>query len=269
MSNKLFKLAAYEGLYNTRYKYYPRSDGTFSLAETMVTSEPIFNPDGLERSSNDCRASGLPTSEFEKINRSKSRAKSKLYDLIMCNEFSHFCTLTLSPDEIDRSDYNIIIKKLNTYLANRVRRNGLYYVGVPELHKKGGFHFHFLVNDVLPLEDSGTCLRPAGGRPVKVDTALRQGFDLSELRTVYNITDWKLGFTTAIQLIGDRVVIANYIGKYITKGDKVGGRWYYSGGDLIRPSFKYDNIDFDTFNDYDYDFDCPNGKFLVKRFKDV
>ena len=52
----------------------------------------------------------------------------------------------------------------------------------------------------------------------------------------------------------------------ITKGEKkVGGRWYYSGGDLLTPLYKYGRVDFDEVNDFDYDFECDGGKFKVKN----
>lgn len=265
MSN-LFNLTSQTGLYNCRTKLYPKADGSYLIAEEMAVSNPIFNPNGLElRDYQKFGGFSRTTSEEDKISRSKKRAKAKINDLIMCNDFSYFVTLTLSREKIDRENYGAVIKKLNSYLANRVRRNGLYYVGVPELHKKGGFHFHFLVNDVLPLVNSGTVIRPTGGKPVKVETAKRQRYNLEECKTVYNISDWDLGFTTAIRLYGERAAVAAYIGKYITKGEKVGGRWYYSGGELKRPKFLYCNIDYDTF-DCDYSFECPSGEFLVKRY---
>lgn len=267
MSKKLFHLTENEGKYNLRVKLYPRSDGEWYIAEEMCVSRNIFNPDGLEGQKSERLTGGEPTSEAEKIGRSKARAKSKLHDLIMCNDFEWFVTLTLSPEEVDdRTDYDGVIKKLNTYLANRVRRNGLKYVGVAELHKKGGLHFHFLMNDVVPVQASGTYIRPSGGKPVKEITVRRSGYSLAQCKTVYNLTDWTLGFTTAIQTYGDRVAVASYIGKYITKGEKVGGRWYYSGGELQRPRFTYGRIDFDSFA-ADYRFECPLGEVLMKFYK--
>lgn len=266
MSNKLFGLRDFEGKYNCRVKMYPDKKGHFRIVEEMVSSDYIFNPDGLElRGSRGVCSFRGQTSEAEKVSRSKARANSKIKDLIYCNDFQYFVTLTLSAEKVDRNNYNEVMKKLNIYLANRVRRNGLYYVGVPELHKKGGFHFHFLMNDCLPLIDSGTVIRPAGGKPVKVKTALYQRYNLDDCKKVYNIHDWKLGFTTAIKLYGDRGAVASYIGKYITKGEKVGGRWYYSGGDLKRPKYFYKNEDFDSFKP-DYSFECPNGKIMVKTY---
>lgn len=232
----------------------------------MVCSNHIFNPNGLElRGLRGEMQFSEPTPEAEKIARSKARANAKIRDLILCNQFDYFVTLTLSPDKVNRADYSAVIKRLNNYLGNRVKRNGLYYVGVPELHKKGGFHFHFLMNDCLALEDSGTVIRPSGGRPVRAETARKQGFKLGDCRTVYNLKDWKIGFTTAIALYGDRRAIAAYVGKYITKGEKVGGRWYYSGGDLRRPEYYYFNTDFDSFEP-DYMFETPNGEMLVRTY---
>lgn len=249
-----------------RAKFYPDEDGRFHLVEQMVCSNFIFNPDGLEADFIHSSCVKHTTSEEEKIERSRARAKSKLYDLIMCNHFDYFVTLTLSPESVaDRSDYSEVIRRLNVFLGNRVRRKGLVYVGVAERHKKGGVHFHFLTNDVLALESSGTFLAPGRKRPVKESTLIRLGVQLSDCRTVYNVTDWRIGFSTAIALDGNRQAVANYIGKYLTKGEKVGGRWYLSGGELHHPRFEYARIDYDTF-DPDFKFECPSGEFLVRYF---
>lgn len=270
--------------YNCRSKFIPQADGSLKLVEEMYCNRYIFNPDGAEEHNREFRLRreawrAQLEEEYEVIHhtikcdnsednraRSKRRAKKHLFDYILCNNFTNFCTLTLNPDEIDRHDYGAIMKKLNTYLDNRVRRQGLKYVGVPELHKRGGFHFHFLTNDVLPLVDSGTVIRPTGGKPVKVETAKRQGFNLEDCRKVFNISDWKLGFTTSIYTYGDPEAVANYIGKYITKSlDKVGGRWYYSGGKLLKPVYNYSRVSFGE-QVGDYGFKCDGGIFLIKKF---
>jgi hypothetical protein len=267
MAKKLGRLTALQGKYNFRAKYYPSEDGGLVLAEEMVCSNFIFNPDGVElRGGYESGQNSRTTSETEKVQRSRARAKAKIFDLIMANSFRWFVTLTLSPDEIDRYDYAAVVRKLNYFLGNRVRRCGMVYVGVPELHKNGGLHFHFLVNDTLTLTHSGTYIRPTGGKPVKLATLKRYGVNVENCRDVYNVVDWRLGFSTAIELDGNKKAVAGYVGKYITKAEKkVGGRWYYSGGDLRRPVFTYDRIDFDTFEP-DYTFECPLGEILVRRF---
>lgn len=279
----------FECKFNCRSKFYPQPDGSLKLAEEMCCNRYIFNPDNVEtrinyerlereeyyRAMEELQYNPKPRDIFKKspednIQRSKRRAKNKLFDLINCNKFDYFVTLTLDRKKIDRKNYTVIIKKLNSYLDNRVRRSGLYYVGVPELHKDGSFHFHFLMNDVLKLIHSGTYIRPNSSRPVKAETVKRSGFSLDECRDVYNIADWSLGFTTAIKTYGDIKAVANYVGKYITKGEKkVGGRWYYSGGKLLKPVFTYSRENFNEFIG-DYGFKCDGGAFLIRNnFDDV
>lgn len=271
LSRSLFGLSRNNALYNCRTKLYPTEDG-LKIVEQMACSVPIFNPDGCElrEKSKSGTLDDFPraqTSEEDKLDRSKRRARAKLNDLICCNDWKYFVTLTLDGEKISRDDYGAIIKKLNLFLGNRVRRKGLYYVGVCETHKKGGLHFHFLTNDAFDLVDSGTVIRPDVKRPVRLSTALRQGYELSTLRPVFNVTDWTLGFSTAIEVYGDTKALANYVGKYITKGtEKVGGRWYYSGGKLRKPEYIYSRIDYDTF-DPDYSFAVPNAEFLVRVYE--
>lgn len=276
-------LLDYECKYNCREKFYTDVNGEVHKLETMYSRRFIFNPDNVvvhngqrlrdkaEWDKNLDEMYGYSHNidllcRDDPVKRSKRRAKSKMNDLILCNNFDLFCTLTLNPEQIDTKDYAVVIKKLNTYLDNRVRRNNLKYVGVPELHKKGGLHFHFLCNsESVNIVDSGTVSCNGKKKPIKIATADRYGVPENERQTVYNISDWKLGFTTAVKTYGDIKAVANYVGKYITKSNnKVGGRWYYSGGKLNRPFYKYSRVSFDDVSDYDYDFNCGGGDFKVK-----
>lgn len=290
MSSKYLPTGIYqlesESKYNVRYKYIRNKDGSFSPYEEMYSNRYIFNPHKVEEHGRSRRlrreqwCSDLDemygytshyksesTSKEESLSRSKRRAKSNIKDLVVSNAFECFVTLTLNDENIDRKDYKAIIKKLNTWLDNRVRRCGLKYVGVPELHKDGAIHFHLLCNDVLNTIYSGCVIRPTGGKPVKESTATRQGFNLDECHKVYNIEDWKLGFSTMYHTYGDVMAVANYVVKYITKNNnKVGGRWYYSGGDLCKPIVLYDRVSFNDVIDYDYDFECDGGAFKVKQY---
>ena len=64
---------------------------------------------------------------------------------------------------------------------------------------------------------------------------------------VYNLPGWDFGFTTALELYGDRRAAVGYVVKYITKAErKIGGRWYYSGGNLRRPEVRALDLDFDA-----------------------
>lgn len=258
-------LTKQQALVNTRYKYIKGQ-----LVEAMVCSAPTFNAAGYDTLKSDRRVYSRrsDTPDPENVRRAQKRARQRLEDLIRCNDWSHFVTLTFDGALIDRADYSQLVKKVNVYLDNRVRRRGWSYVGVVEYHKnKKGLHFHFLVNGDLSLVDSGTVIRPTGGKPVKASTAYRQGFVDSELKTVYNLSDWAMGFSTAIAVYGDSRALARYVGKYLTKSDqsKIGGRWFYHGGELCEPEYRYDNLDFESFVGT-VEFDTDGGGFKIAYY---
>lgn len=161
------------------------------------------------------------------LERAKRRARVAVRDLGLCNDFRFFVTLTLDASRIDRYDPREILRHLNRWLDNNVRRKGLKYVLVPEHHKDGAIHFHGFFNDALEAVDSGHKDRHG--------------------HTVYNLPGWGWGFSTAIELYGERAAAVAYTCKYIAKAqEKIGGRWYYSGGDLRRPEVEWCDVDFDA-----------------------
>lgn len=181
---------------------------------------------------------------------------------------------------IDRGDYSTVIKRLSTYLDNRVRRQGLIYLGVPELHQNGGIHFHFLMNSsALRLTDSGTVSVEGRKKPIKVATANRLHIPDDKRHTVYNVEDWKLGFSTAIMTYGDRGAVSRYISKELNKTvqksidndgklEKIGGRWYLSGGKLRKPVVRLSNSNYEAVDGETYSYDCPVAQLKVFNFNE-
>lgn len=259
-----------QALCNCRYKYLKGE-----LVEIMVTSAPVFNAHGYEPLKADRRSRRSADQGFDpdQQEHARRRASRRLRDLIRCNDWGYFVTLTFDGDLIDRTDYAAVCRRINQYLDNRVRRQGWKYVGVVEYHKKDcengkkGLHYHFLVNGDLRLVDSGCVLRPDRKRPIYRTTAHRQGYLDDVLKTVYNISDWKLGYSTAIAVYGDGKALARYVAKYLTKSeiDKIGGRWFYHGGDLNEPEYKYAEVDFDRF-DGDVLLDTDGGYVKIAYF---
>lgn len=168
-------------------------------------------------------------------NDSMKRAIDKVYDIAFQNDWKYFFTGTLNEDnDFDRCDPKEIIKPFNKWLNNRVNRKGLQYIIIPEVHpEKGeGIHFHGLMNDALDMVDSGRVLFK-DGRAWKRDDVRRLGQDPDNYRTIYNVADWRYGFSTAIPLEGSPAKIASYITKYITKDvKKLFGRFYYSSRNI-------------------------------------
>ena len=59
--------------------------------------------------------------------------------------------------------------------------------------------------------------------------------------------DWPYGFSTCIELVGDREAVSHYITKYVTKDtQKILGNFYYAGGQIQRtPEREYVNLLYD------------------------
>ena len=183
------------------------------------------------------------------LRRSAGRAAQRLRWYALTNRLPVFATFTLAPDKIDRYDAQAVTRRLGQWLDNRVRRKGLRYLIVPERHRDGAIHYHGLMNDVLPMVESGTWLVPGCKRPRKPRTQ-RQAAEWREAghQIVYNLPDWSLGFSTAMYVRGDYHQAVNYVAKYVTKqqedgGGKVAGRWYYHSGNLDLPEQRVGSVD--------------------------
>lgn len=257
-------LRASQAYCNGRAKFTPGGE----LLECVWASRPLFRFRAVEPVRKEHKVPDVRAARGEGVSdRGARRAKKRLFELCMCNEFDTFITLTLDRRKIDRYDIKAVTKKLNVWLDNRVRRKGLRYVLVPELHKDGAIHFHGLVNsEALQLVDSGHKDKKG--------------------RDIFNVTDWKMGFTTAVKVDENYRRVCNYVSKYITKqyggGGKganqgpVGGRWFYHGGALKTPVVRY--LDFDRMPDSGREFkvdeagltlvymtDCQQGEVINDR----
>ena len=251
MSNKIHTLES-EIAGNAILYRYPCGN-----VDIVCASDKTFSPPGWELASDfvQDRAKRAPgrKSEGEDMLRSMRRARANLRRIALANSFTYFVTLTLDPAKIDRYDGAAVVRALNLWCDNMVRRHGLRYILVPERHKDGAFHFHgFMAGVGLIAEDSG----------VRWDN-----------RPVYNLPQWSLGFTTAQELYGEYDAAVGYCCKYIGKqnGQRPLGRWYYSGGGLKKPEKQYVNLDYRSLlQDYEgeaIEFNIPGSKLVVIHTK--
>lgn len=143
------------------------------------------------------------------------RSKNMIYKLACNNKpWDYFVTFTFNSDKVDRYNFSEVSKKLSKWIDNIKQKYGckdMGYIIVPEKHKDGAWHFHGLFKncDNLNFIDSG----------IKD----KQG------RTIYNISNYKFGFTTATKL-SDIDKAVSYILKYISKdlfGDSLKGKKRY------------------------------------------
>ena len=189
--------------HNAIIKTYPSG-----AQDVLVSGSPIFREPGWEEAKERVpigkrRAASEEDRARDNLDRSRRRARSRVREICLANEFRWFVTLTLDPWRIDRYEYQTIIKRLNVWLAHQVSRRGLRYVLVPELHQDGAIHFHGFFNQALDVEWSGTMISPIGGKPRRVSANLRAVRRAEGWRDVYNLPGWDYGFTTAIGLYGD------------------------------------------------------------------
>lgn len=234
--------------------------------EASWTDSPAKRPKGREAGKK---------SEGDDRLRSMRRARAKLRRLALSNSFAYFVTLTLDKERIDRYDPAAIMKKVNVWLDNMVRRNGLRYILVPELHKleKGhterAYHFHgFFAGDGLEAIDSGTI--SIDGRPRRpANEAQRAEWLERGGHIVYNLPQWGFGFSTALELYGTYSQAVSYVTKYIGKqaGERPMGRWYYSGGALQDAPREYADLEYRElqaqFRKECVEFEVPGTKMLV------
>lgn len=167
---------------------------------------------------------------------SMKRAIDKVYDIAFQNDWNYFITCTIAPnDDFDRTKPEEVYNKLRSWLKNNVSRNGLKYLIIPEYHpEKGeGIHIHGLVNDSLPVSDSGRTL--FNGKAWKTEDLKEKGYYKDSLKKIYNLPTWKYGYTTAIPVSGSPARLACYITKYITKDcKKIFGKFYLSSRNCRR-----------------------------------
>ncbi len=137
-------------------------------------------------------------SNFEPKSSSIQRTKTLIKDIVLCNDFELFCTFTFDPKKSNRMSYGECFGKMSRWLHHQKDINPDFkYLVIPEQHKNGAWHFHALISNY-----SGS---------------LKNSHHKSSTgRTVYNMTSYRSGFTTAVK-IDNKDAVAHYVTKYITK----------------------------------------------------
>lgn len=237
--------------YSSRLKQYPNGY-CMTAASRNIFRLPGWEADRKRKTGGGGQDISPEVRARDNLRRSQQRAASALRDLALSNDWQYFVTFTLSADRVDRYDVQSMTRKLNRWLDNRVRRNGLRYIIVPELHKDGALHYHGLINDALPVTDSGTISRPGDKKPRKPRSKRQREEWLSDGgHVVYNLPDWEYGYSTAIELYGERLAAVRYVCKYITKApEKIAGRWYYHSSNLDKPRILYGYQDITGLEEY-------------------
>lgn len=241
--------------YYTKIKTYPNG-----YMDVLCCERPIFRRDGWETPFGSFAGKKKTRRTKKKIDtsgdplRAIRRAKARVREIAIANDFDYFVTLTLDQSKVDRYDVREITHRLSSWCDNQVRRAGLRYVLIPERHKDGAVHFHgFMTWDgECCAVESGTYTKKGWKKPRKARNAAQaSAWCAGGAKPVYNLPKWTLGFSTAIAVYGEYGAAVGYVCKYVGKqmdSGKIGGRWYYSGGKLREPKDDFCNLSLTDFD---------------------
>ena len=117
-----------------------------------ITRHKVLRRSGLEVD-DDFSFSAKGTVNDEKMLQNISRAKSKIREYGLCNDWDYFVTLTLDKNKFDRYDLTGFQKSLSKFLNNYNSRykTKIKYLLIPERHKDGAWHMHGLIYG-LPID---------------------------------------------------------------------------------------------------------------------
>jgi len=159
------------------------------------------------------------------IIRNTIRAKTTISDIVACNQFQYFVTLTIDPKtNIDRYSYSDTTQNVSKWLKHHLK----HYLLVPEKHKDGAYHFHLLAN-------------------IDKNQLTKFTNNKTKYTKYYNINSYKLGFSSAIKIKpNSQDKLSSYIKKYITK-DLISSvpknrHRYWCSKNLLRPTVSYNEI---------------------------
>lgn len=190
--------------------------------ECIFDDKRIYEPfNGEMVKELNCDLKDFDKMQFISKIKSTNRSKQAIYSYARCVKWDWFLTFTIDDEKKDRFNYDSCSKAIRMWLNNQRKRFApdLKYLVVPEQHKDGAWHFHGL------LADCGKMVFAYSGHKD------------STKKKIYNLENYKLGFTTATR-VTDYHKVARYIGKYVTKdlcGMTKGKQRYFVSKNLDKP----------------------------------
>jgi len=152
---------------------------------------------------------------YEKLKQSISRARQRIFEYAICNDFDFFVTLTLDEGKIKRDDIDNYVKKLGQYIRDLRKDTGqkIEYLLIPERHSDGvNWHMHGLMKGILDLREFSINENIPMKMKDKILKYREEGLDLYEW-TGYSK---KFGFN-CIEPVKNLEACSKYITKYISK----------------------------------------------------
>ncbi len=187
------------------------------------------------------------------LERSLRRAKKRIGDYILCNDFDMFATFTIKDDRQNSARSR---RRVLGWLKHQRTRNGKFrYIVVPEFHKdRQSLHFHALLGNYTGKVQQAS--NPNTNKPL-----VQKGVP------TFQITGYTLGFTN-MKYIGitqeDKTRLSAYIKKYITKDMPLfeGKQRYWVSKGLALPDIENNPEPWYRHEKPDWEYQFENGTLL-------
>lgn len=245
MNKPLYRITEKQDVYkNAKVKFTP--DG---FCKVSCFTRQIYKVEGYEaleyfsREQAEIELMSPPVKEAEAVKSDRvrqdsfKRSKNAIFEIAAANEWKYMVTFTVDKDKCDRYDREAVKKAFSGWLYDMSKRKGLKALIIPEYHQDKAIHFHGLINDSLDMVHSGTYKIEGEKKPVKESTLRRRGLtpQAENVKDVYNVKGYKLGFSTAVPLDGNVTRVSYYMTKYCTKDlEKIFGSYYFCVGKVKR-----------------------------------
>jgi len=125
--------------YDYRVKKFNDSYFKHIYLKRSISSSEHVGPEREEKAPNE-----------SKLANNISRARSRIFEYAMCNDFEYFVTLTLNGGKRDRFDLQAFSKDFAQFVRNHRKQydSNIEYLLIPETHKDGAYHMHGFIKGI-------------------------------------------------------------------------------------------------------------------------
>ena len=142
----------------------------------------------------------------EKLDCNIARARAKIFEYAICNDWDWFVNLTLDARKYDRFNLKGYIKDLTQWLRDYNKKHDLKikYLFIPEQHQDGAWHIHGLL---MGLPERFLSKFIPGKHPQKlIDVGYLNWLDYYK----------KFGYVS-VGRVGNHEAVSKYLTKYVSK----------------------------------------------------
>lgn len=208
--------------YNVRIIEYPNQSVQIRVYDRLMPGDEQdkkISPTKVREPFSNYIVSNMDRMEINQV-ESIARSKRMIAMYSRCVKWQWFLTLTFAPENADRYNFGECSRKVQNWLRyiRKTKAPDLKFLLVFEPHEDGAWHIHGLFSDTGALD-----FRDSGKK--------------RNMMPVYNLYNWRYGFSTCTQ-VRDTYRISAYIIKYITKSTADIGKWqhrYLVSRNLPRP----------------------------------